>query len=78
MGSSSPNPLERAYMAGKQVKTNNGQTRQCPCVVILTALPVERQTVYAHLANIREEIHPRGTVYQYGYFSNGPRAWEIA
>jgi nucleoside phosphorylase len=47
--------------------------------VILTALPVEYAAVRTHLSDVREEVHPRGTVYELGALTlrNG-HSWEIA
>lgn len=39
-------------------------------VVILTALPIEYQSVRAYLINPREETHPKGNVYERGVFSS--------
>lgn len=48
-----------------------------PHAVILTALPVEYLAVRAHLANLREEIHPQGTIYEQGQFTADSQTWEV-
>lgn len=46
--------------------------------VILTALGLEYKAVIAHLQNLREETHERGTVYEVGQFSAADGSqWEI-
>jgi nucleoside phosphorylase/tetratricopeptide (TPR) repeat protein len=47
------------------------------CAVIVTALPVEYHAVRAHLANISEDDHPEGDVYERGLFHVGERLWEV-
>jgi nucleoside phosphorylase len=44
-----------------------------PCAVIITSLAVEYLAVCKHLKNLREVIHPRGTIYEMGHFSS----WEV-
>jgi len=46
--------------------------------LLMTALPLEYKAVTAHLQNLREETHPRGTVYEVGEFTgaDGSR-WEV-
>lgn len=46
--------------------------------LLLTALPLEYKAVVTHLQNLREETHPRGTVYEVGEFAgaDGSR-WDV-
>lgn len=47
-------------------------------VVIITALSLECLAVCKHLKSVREENHPRGTVYERGTFDVGSgRKWDI-
>ena len=48
-----------------------------PCAVILTALSVECSAVCAHLSDIQEEIHQRGTIYWRGKFSEPNAVWDV-
>ncbi|WDD30217.1 5'-methylthioadenosine/S-adenosylhomocysteine nucleosidase (plasmid) [Nostoc sp. UHCC 0926] len=48
-----------------------------PCAVILTAIPIEYMAVRAHLADLREEMHPQGTIYERGKFTANGKTWEV-
>ena len=48
-----------------------------PCAVILTALPVEYLAIRIHLTDLREKIHPKGTIYERGKFSAAGQVWDV-
>jgi nucleoside phosphorylase len=48
------------------------------CAVILTALSVECSAVCAHLSDIQEELHQRGTIYRSGKFDSSKDVWDVA
>jgi len=48
-----------------------------PRAVILTALPVEYLAVRAHLSDLREEVHPQGTIYERGQFAGNEAVWDV-
>ena len=48
-----------------------------PCVAILTALPVEYLAVRTRLSDLREEIHPKGTIYERGQFAANGQVWDV-
>ena len=48
-----------------------------PRAVILTALPVEYLAVRTRLSDLREEIHPQGTIYERGQFAANGQVWDV-
>ena len=48
-----------------------------PCVVILTALPVEYLAVRDRLTDRCEETHPQGTIYERGRFVGATQVWDV-
>lgn len=49
-----------------------------PCAVILTAIPLEYNSVKNHISSLKEVIHPRGNVYEQGLFVGQYHSWNIA
>jgi len=45
--------------------------------VICTALPVEYLAVRAYLKDLREVVHPQGTIYEQGKFSAPDISWQV-
>ena len=54
-----------------------GSTGHSAKAIILTAIPIEYKAVRAHLINLREVVHPMGTVYEQGTFSSSITMWEV-
>lgn len=48
-----------------------------PRAVMLTALPIEYMAVRIHLTDLREEMHPQGTIYERGKFIANGKSWEV-
>lgn len=48
-----------------------------PCAVILTAIPIEYMAIRTHLVDLREDIHPQGTIYERGKFVANSKTWEV-
>jgi hypothetical protein len=48
-----------------------------PCAVILTAIPVEYMALRTHLVDLKEEMHPQGTIYERGKFVANGKSWEV-
>ncbi|NET86165.1 MAG: hypothetical protein F6J94_31115 [Moorea sp. SIO1F2] len=79
--------LERPMVAKDKIPIDNNSTitqenqtqRQTYInrAVILTAIPPEYIAVSAHLSNLKEEIHPQGTIYEIGKFSANGKFWEV-
>ncbi|NEQ82454.1 MAG: hypothetical protein F6K26_20055 [Moorea sp. SIO2I5] len=47
------------------------------CAVILTAIQGEYMAVRAHLTDLKEEMHPKGSIYERGKFSSHGKEWEV-
>jgi len=47
------------------------------CAVILTAISDEYLAVRSHLSDLQEEIHPQGTIYERGKFSETNAVWDV-
>jgi formylglycine-generating enzyme required for sulfatase activity/nucleoside phosphorylase len=45
--------------------------------VVLTALPVEYLAVRAYLTDLEEQVHPQGTIYEWGKFATDSQVWDI-
>lgn len=48
-----------------------------PMAVIMTALDVEYMTIRPFLGNIRQLVHPAGTIYESGTFESSDLAWTV-
>ncbi|MBN3906558.1 MAG: 5'-methylthioadenosine/S-adenosylhomocysteine nucleosidase [Nostoc sp. NMS1] len=48
-----------------------------PCAVILTALSIEYLAICAHLTDLHEETHSKGTIYERGTFTAESQTWNV-
>lgn len=58
-------------------KNSQQQEHNQLCAVILTAIPVEYKAVRAYLTELREELHPQGTIYEKGKFVANGTVWDV-
>ncbi|GAB1544621.1 hypothetical protein NUACC21_72970 [Scytonema sp. NUACC21] len=68
----------QVHSAGQGNKNSQQREQNLPCAVIITAIPVEYKAVRAHLTELREELHPQGTVYERGKFVANGIVWNLA
>ena len=68
--------IQQQTVAETGVKDRQKQTSM-NCAIVLTAIPKEYLAVRAHLSDLQEEIHDRGTIYERGQFSANGRTWEV-
>jgi nucleoside phosphorylase len=46
-------------------------------VLVVTALPVEREAVLEHLREVQEAPHPQGSIYRRGVFDENSDPWDV-
>src|SRR5437899_7962142 len=63
---------------GKPGAVNAEASDGLPCALVLTALPVEYTAVRAHLRDVKEAVHAKGTVYEHGVFETDSQRWKVA
>ncbi|MDF5726659.1 MAG: hypothetical protein PUP92_01130 [Rhizonema sp. PD38] len=68
----------QVHSAGQANKNSQQREQNLPRAVILTAIPIEYKAVRAHLTELREELHPQGTVYERGKFAANGMVWNLA
>lgn len=57
----------------------NSSPEPFPCeVIVLTALPVEFKAVMRYLEEVKELVHPSGTIYHQGTFVGAHQTWRVA
>jgi nucleoside phosphorylase len=68
---------QQPELRGSDGTSSTRQQSSIRRVVVLTALPVEYNAVRTHLHDLKEDIHPRGTVYERGLFGEVLGSWEV-
>ena len=70
-GSARPSPGSHVSAPAPALDTSSRRA------VVLAALPLEHAAACTHLRNLREEVHPAGTIYSRGDFENGGERWDV-
>jgi nucleoside phosphorylase len=68
---------QQPELRGSGKASPSGRQSSMRRVVVLTALPVEYNAVRTYLHDLKEDIHPRGTVYEQGLFGEGSGSWQV-
>ncbi|HZH14393.1 MAG TPA: pentapeptide repeat-containing protein [Archangium sp.] len=67
-------PAPNASEPGRSEVSREGPVRRA---VVLTALSLEYKAIRTHLLDLREEVHPAGTIYERGFFEAEDETWEV-